>query len=155
MHPRISIRGSVRPSDRWSVGPLVSRFFQILEIDKSEKSNTCKSDRIWQIWQISLSNSMLVSYFRRIFVRTNLLFLWTDLKGYSVDLWLMAGYVLLFGVFQAACSVSLALMPLLKTVESWIRPCTAGGWWWKLYSLSPPSHHVVIIRLQDISQYNI
>ena len=37
MRPRISKRGSVRPS--------VSRFFQIAEIDNSDKSNTCKSDK--------------------------------------------------------------------------------------------------------------
>ena len=76
MRPRISIRGSVRPS----VGPLVSRYFQIAEIDKSDKYDksttwkSYKSDRILQIWQISLCNSILLPHFRRIFVRTNLLF---------------------------------------------------------------------------------
>ena len=56
---------SVHPSVR------LPFFFQIAEIDKSEKSNTCKSDRILQIF---LCNSILVPHFRRIFVRTNLLY---------------------------------------------------------------------------------
>ena len=48
MRPRISIRGSVRPSVGPLVHPSVSRFFQIAKIDRSEKSdesNPCKSDK--------------------------------------------------------------------------------------------------------------
>ena len=74
----LSVCQLVRPSVHLgpSVGPSVGLpfFFQIAEIDKSDKSDksdTCKSDisdRILQIWQISLCNSILVPYYRRIFV---------------------------------------------------------------------------------------
>ena len=57
----------------------ISRFFLIAEIDKSnEPANITnltvseKYDKCDVIWLISLYNSILVPYFRRIFVRTNL-----------------------------------------------------------------------------------
>ena len=46
-------------------------------MDKSEKPdkfNTRKSDKSDRILQITLCNSILVPYFRRIFVQTNLFF---------------------------------------------------------------------------------
>ena len=60
MRPRIYIRGSVC----LSVGPSVhpSRVFLIADINKSDKSNK------------SLYNSIVVPYFKRIFVQTNLFF---------------------------------------------------------------------------------
>ena len=63
MRPRISIRGSVRPSVSQSVRPWsISRFFTSRKLTNltpnkpaylTNLTGSDKSDRIWQIWQIS------------------------------------------------------------------------------------------------------
>ena len=91
---RLSIRPSVRGSVRWSIRPSVcpsvrpsvrpSRVFF-----KSRKSTiltnltSLTNLQIWQIWQIW--NSILVPYFRRIFVRTTLFFMMTLQQQFSYN----------------------------------------------------------------------